>query len=66
MLISKAERMIGNIVKQDMPLYRVDIDAISRLSREDFADLQMHHAMELAAYQHSSLFHMEGLHCDAN
>ncbi|BBI49714.1 hypothetical protein HORIV_21350 [Vreelandella olivaria] len=51
---------------REMPLYRVDITAIGRLSREDFADLQMHHAMELAAYQHSSLFHTECLNQGAN
>ena len=45
-----------------VPLYRIDIDAIGRLSREDFADLQMHHAMELGIYQYSSLFHVSKFH----
>jgi len=66
MLISEAEKIIDNIKEREVPLYRVDMDAIARLSREDFADLQMHHAMELAAYQHSSLFHAECLNYDAN
>tara|TARA_R110002051_G_scaffold106659_1_gene179693 strand:+ start:382 stop:1083 length:702 start_codon:yes stop_codon:yes gene_type:complete len=59
MLISEAEKIMGDIKEREVSVYRVDIDAIGRLSREDFADLQMHHAMELAIYQHSSLFHTE-------
>ncbi|MDN3559159.1 SapC family protein [Vreelandella neptunia] len=65
-LISETEKIMGNNKERDRPIYRVDIDAIARLSREDFADLQMHHAMELAAYQHSSLFHAGCLNQDAN
>lgn len=56
-LISESEKMMVEIKEPTMPLYRVDIDAISRLPRDDFADLQMHHALELGIYQYSSLFH---------
>lgn len=66
LLISEAEKIMGDIKEREVPLYRVDIEAIGRLSREDFADLQMHHAMELAAYQHSSMFHMERSRFGAN
>lgn len=58
-IISEAEKIVGEIKQREVPLYRVDINAIDRLSREDFADLQMHHALEVAIYQHSSLFHTE-------
>lgn len=61
-LISESEEMLVEIKELSMPLYRVDIDAIGRLPREDFADLQMHHALELGIYQHSSLFQTAKLH----
>ncbi len=57
-LISDTEKLLTRIKDHSVPLYRIDIDAIGRLSREDFADLQMHHAMELGIYQYSSLFHV--------
>jgi hypothetical protein len=53
-LISDTEKLLTRIKDHSVPLYRIDIDAIGRLSREDFADLQMHHAMELGIYQYSS------------
>ncbi|WP_404375176.1 SapC family protein [Vreelandella aquamarina] len=61
-LISDVERQLTRIKDHSVPLYRINIDAIGRLSREDFADLQMHHAMELGIYQYSSLFHVNMFH----
>ncbi|WP_404342556.1 SapC family protein [Vreelandella venusta] len=61
-LISEAEKQLARIKDNSTPLYRVDVDAIARLSRDDFADLQMHHAMELGIYQYSSLFHVSKFH----
>lgn len=61
-LISDAEKLLTRIKDHSVPLYRIDIDAIGRLSREDFADLQMHHAMVLGIYQYSSLFHVSKFH----
>lgn len=65
-LIADSEKMSVTTKGSVVPLYRVDIDAIGRLSREDFADLQMHHAMELGVYQYSSLFHTAKSHQYAN
>lgn len=65
-LISDAEKVIVKIKERSAPLYRVDIDALARLSRDDFADLQMHHALELGVNQHSSLFHTDKLRSFAN
>lgn len=61
MLISETGKIINNIQEREVPLYRVNMDAIGRLPRDDFADLQMHHALELGIYQHSSLFHNDEL-----
>lgn len=61
LIIFQTEKILDNIQEREVPLYRVDMDAIGRLSRDDFADLQMHHALELGIYQHSSLFHYSEL-----
>jgi len=56
--MSHDESLFPGIGGYAIPLYRIDVTAITRLARHDFADLQMHHALELGLYQHSSLFHL--------
>lgn len=60
-LVSGDERMRVRVDGRIAPSYRVDIERVSRLSRSDFADLQMHHALIMGAYQNSSLFHFDTL-----